>query len=90
MMSCHWEKDGLGSTPGPGSLPFPPLAVSGWAPTFQHRERIVTRMNVREAAARVKVGKTALYAALRQEKVIAGDPKAKWQRNASRTDDVSV
>lgn len=54
------------------------------------RQHVAAGLNVREAAARVKVGKTALYAALRQEKVIPGNSKAKGQRNASRTDDASV
>jgi hypothetical protein len=35
------------------------------------RQHIASGLNVREAAARVKVGKTALYDALQQEKAAA-------------------
>ncbi len=40
------------------------------------RQHMAAGLNVREAAARVKIGKTALYAALKAEKSAFAEPAA--------------
>ena len=60
MLVPHWEKDGPGSTLGTGSPPFPPRAISEWAPTPRLRERIVTRMGRNRVAGSVSAANRAV------------------------------